>query len=55
MAVDFLVSWVAASHSVWSPTIYWMLNPKFRRAGKRFFIKYVSLLFSDALRLMRMD
>ncbi len=40
--VDFFVSWLAASHSFWTPTIYWMLNPKFRRAVRRFFIKTVA-------------
>ena len=41
-AMDFVVSWIAASHSFVSPAIYWMLNPKFRKAGRRFFIVAVS-------------
>lgn len=53
--VDFFVSWLAASHSFWTPAIYWMLNPKFRRALRRFFIKTVrstALLETELLSLV---
>ena len=40
--MDFFVSWLAVSHSFWSPVIYWTLNERFQRATLRFFIKKVN-------------
>ena len=42
-AIDFVVSWLAATHTFWSPVIYWMLNDQFRRASHRFFIRRVRM------------
>ncbi|CAB4060522.1 unnamed protein product [Lepeophtheirus salmonis] len=42
--VDFVVSWIAASHSFWSPFIYWLLNEKFRRATLHYYITKIRCL-----------
>ncbi|TRY77252.1 hypothetical protein TCAL_00124, partial [Tigriopus californicus] len=40
-SVDFFVSWLAATHTFWSPIIYWMLNEKFQQASHRYLIRQV--------------
>ncbi|XP_050325869.1 uncharacterized protein LOC126756675 [Bactrocera neohumeralis] len=33
--LDFVVTWIALSNSLWNPFMYWLLNSDFRRLSKR--------------------
>ena len=47
--VDFMVSWISSTYRVWSPVIFWSLNPKFRKALYKTFTKQVNIYFSTKL------